>query len=136
MAGGRKPELKAIDGGLSRVPAPPKTLTTAEAREEWRRAAQDLIDRKVLAKSDLPALEAYAMAFAQMKRLQPLAAEADPIIVAKSGAVKNHPAHVAFQKYLTIVLRYQSELGLTPASRNRRANQMPTQGDEWDEFDL
>lgn len=135
MAPGPRPTLKAIDGGLSRVPAPPKGMTLA-ARQEWKRAAQELIDRKVLAKSDLPALEAYAIAFAMVQKLQPIAAKADPIIVAKAGAVKNHPAHVQLQKYLTIVLRYQAELGLTPASRNRRASLAPSQGDEWAEYDL
>lgn len=135
MAGGPKPALRAIEGGLSKVPAPPKGLTL-QARQEWKRAAQDLIDRKVLAKSDLPALEAYAVAFGMMQKLQPIAAKADPIMISKAGAVKNHPAHVALQKYLAIVARFQAELGLTPASRNRRANQAPTEGDEWAEYDL
>lgn len=133
---GRKPALITIEGGLSKVPSPPKGLNS-EAREEWRRAAKDLIDRKVLAKSDLPALEAYSVAYAMMRKLQPIANSADPIIVnEKTGAVKKHPAHVALQSYLHLCLRYQGELGLTPASRNRRASQVPTEGDEWSEYDL
>lgn len=135
MRGGRKPALKVIDGALSRIPAAPKGLT-AEARQEWKRAAQDLIDRKVLAKSDLPALEAYAVAFGMLQKIQPIAAKAEPIMISKAGGVKTHPAHTALQKYLAIVLRFQGELGLTPASRNRRASLSPSAGDEWEEFDL
>lgn len=135
MAAGPKPVLRSIEGGLSKVPAPPPGLT-AEGRQEWKRAAQDLIDRKVLAKSDLPALEAYATAFGMMRQLQPIAAKAEPIMISKAGGVKTHPAHTALQKYLALVLRFQGELGLTPASRNRRASQAPTAGDEWSEFDL
>lgn len=135
MRGGRKPALRAIEGGLSRVPAPPAGLS-AQGRQEWKRAAQDLIDRKVLAKSDLPALEAYATAFGMMRQLQPIAAKAEAIMISKTGGVKTHPAHTGLQKYLALVLRFQGELGLTPASRNRRASQAPTAGDEWAEYDL
>jgi len=136
MAPGCKPNLRAIDGGLAKVPPAPKTLGP-EAREEWRRAAQDLVDRKVLAKSDLPALEAYAVAYAMMRKLQPIAAKSDPVIInEKTGAVKKNPAHVMLTNYLNICLRYQGELGLTPASRNRRAVSAPTAGDEWDQYDL
>jgi len=133
---GSKPALKAIDGGLSKVPAPPAGLT-ADARQEWKRATKDLIDRKVLAKSDLPVMEAYVVAFGGMRQLQPIAAKAEPFIVNKNtGAIKQHPAHANLQRYLNLVLRYQSELGLTPASRNRRGSQAPANGDEWDEYDL
>lgn len=135
MRGGPKPSLRTIEGGLSKVPAPPSGLNAA-ARQEWKRAAKDLIDRKVLARSDLPALEAYAMAFGAMQQIQPIAAKAEPIMISKAGGVKTHPAHTALQKYLAIVLRFQGELGLTPASRNRRASQAPTAGDEWAEYDL
>lgn len=120
---------------MARIPAPPKGLDVA-ARDEWRRAAQDLIDRKVLAKSDLPALEAYAIAYGMVRKLQPIAGAAEPIIISERGGVKTHPAHTALQKYLTIVLRYQSELGLTPASRNRRAMQGPAADDPFGAFDL
>lgn len=134
---GRKPVLKSIDGGLSDVPPPPKGLGP-EARQEWTRAAKDLIDRKVLAKSDLPALEQYAIAAGMVKKLQPLANESDPVIVAKSGAVKQHPTHVMLTKYLNLCLRYCSELGLTPASRNRKsfnAGHLPND-DPWADMDL
>src|SRR5690606_31334390 len=105
---GRKPVLRAIEGGLSKVPAPPKGLGP-EAHQEWRRAAQELIDRKVLAKSDLPALEAYSVAYAMMRKLQPIAAKADPLLFnERTGAIKKHPAHVQLQAYLNLVLRYQS----------------------------
>lgn len=137
MRPGSKPALKSIEGGLSKVPAPPKGLG-ADARDEWRRAAKDLIDRKVLARSDLPALEAYAVAYAMMKKIEPIAAKSDPIIInEKTGAIKKNPAHIMLQNYLNLCLRYQGELGLTPASRNRKSMQPAAAGDDpWSEYDL
>lgn len=133
---GRKPVLKSIEGGLSNVPPPPKGLGP-EARAEWSRAAKDLIDRKVLARSDLPTLEQYAIVAGMVKKLQPIAAGSDPVIVAQSGAVKQHPAHVMLAKYLNLCLRYSGELGLTPASRNRKSfNAGPAGDDPWADMDL
>ena len=117
---GVKPQLRAIEGGLSKVPAAPARLAP-KAREEWRRAARELVDQKLLAKGDLQALEHYAIAAGMVKQLQEIAAKSPPIIVnEKSGAVKQHPAHVMLAKHLTIALRFAAELGLTPASRHRK----------------
>lgn len=117
---GVKPQLRSIEGGLSKVPPPPARLAP-EAREEWRRAARELIDLKILARSDLQTLEQYAIAAGMVKQLQEIAAKSQPIIVnEKSGAVKQHPAHVMLAKHLTLSLRFAAELGLTPAARNRK----------------
>ena len=127
---GVKPQLRAIEGGLSKVPAAPARLAP-EAREEWRRAARELIDLGVLAKSDLQTLEQYAIAAGMVKQLQEIAAKAPPIITnEKSGAVKQHPAHVMLTKHLTLALRFASELGLTPAARNRKGFQQGSKADE------
>jgi len=120
---GVKPQLRAIEGGLSKVPPPPAGLN-AVAREEWKRAGKDLIDMGVLARSDLPTLEMYATCRAMVKKLRPLADKADAFIVnEKTGAIKQHPVHANLTKYLTLCLRYEGELGLTPAARNRKGFQ-------------
>lgn len=123
MARGLKPKLRSIEGGLSKVPPPPSGLNAA-AREEWRRTCAELIERQALAPSDLPAIEMYATARAMVRKLRPLADKADPFIVnEKSGGIRPHPAHSSLSKFLTLCLRYESELGLTPAARNRKGFQ-------------
>lgn len=45
------------------------------------------------------------------------------IVNEKTGAIKQHPVHANLTKYLTLCLRYEGELGLTPAARNRKGFQ-------------
>lgn len=128
---GVKPQLRAIEGGLSKVPAAPAGLNSS-AREEFRRAAQDMLDLKLLTKSDIPALGQLANARAMVKKLRPMADKADPIIVnEKTGATKQHPAYVMLEKFMSLCLRYEGELGLTPAARARKGFQQ--QGSKADE---
>ncbi|MHA6644563.1 phage terminase small subunit P27 family [Mesorhizobium sp. A623] len=130
MVAGVKPILKSIEGGLAKVPPAPRDLAP-DAREEWRRAAKELIDLKILTKSDLQALEQYAIAAGMVKQLQAIASKSPPIISnEKSGAVKQHPAHVMLAKYLTLALRFAAELGLTPAGRHRKGMQQGSKADE------
>ena len=117
---GLKPQLTAIEGGLSKVPPVPKGMLP-EGREEWRRVAKQLIELNALREADLKALEHYAIAAGMVKKIQPEANEAPPILVSKSGAVKTHPAHTMLTRYLSIVKQYEAELGLTPVSRGRKA---------------
>ncbi|MBU4529779.1 MAG: P27 family phage terminase small subunit [Hoeflea sp.] len=120
MAAGRKPQLRAIEGGLSKIPPAPAGLNPT-ARAEWNRTCGELIDRSALAKSDLPTIEMYATCRAMVVKFRPLADKAEPFLVnEKTGAIKKHPAHIALTNYLTLCLRYESELGLTPAARNRK----------------
>ena len=48
----------------------------------------------------------------------------------KTGAIKQHPVHANLTKYLTLCLRYEGELGLTPAARNRKGFQQGSKADE------
>lgn len=116
---GVKPQLRAIEGGLSKVPPTPKGLA-AEGRNEWRKVSEQLITMKLLKQSDLHALEHYCIASGMVKRLQIEANKVPPILCVASGAIKTHPAHTMLARYLTIAKNYESELGLTPASRNRK----------------
>lgn len=125
---GRKPELKAIDGGLARLPPAPSWLP-AEAKAEWRRVVPGLRARKTLTREDLPMLEAYCLAAGTVRRMQAtLASEGDTITSAK-GEVRRHPAFQTMFQALTESRRLAAELGLTPASRNKAA---PTENDDDD----
>lgn len=123
---GRKPELKAIEGGLSRLPPAPSWLPK-EGRDEWRRVLPGLLARKVLTREDLPMLEAYCLAAGTVRRMQAtIAAEGDTIADDKGGK-RRHPAFQTMFQALTESRRLAAELGLTPASRGKAA---ATEGDD------
>lgn len=121
---GLKPKLEAIEGGLSKVPAPPRDLD-ADARTEWKKAAGDLVAQRFLARSDLPVLELYAVAMGQVRKLQPLANREPAVIATRSGAVKTNPTHTMLARYMTVAKNCAAELGLTPASRHRKGMRKP-----------
>ncbi len=129
---GRKPELKAIEGGLSRLPPAPSWLPS-EGKAEWRRVVPGLRNRKTITREDLPMLEAYCLAAGTVRRMQgTIAAEGD-MVTNEKGDQKRHPAFQTMFQALTECRRLAAELGLTPASRNKAA---ATEGDGNDLADL
>lgn len=129
---GRKPELKAIEGGLSRLPPAPSWLPK-EAKDEWRRVVPGLRERKTLTREDLPMLEAYCLAAGTVRRMQATIAADGDHITNEKGDMKRHPAFQTMFQALTECRRLAAELGLTPASRNKAA---ATEGDDDDLSDL
>lgn len=131
---GRKPELKAIEGGLARLPPAPPWLPT-EAKAEWRRVTAALKGRRTITKADLPMLESYCLAAGTVRRMQAtIATEGDHITTGK-GEVKRHPAFQTLFQALTESRRLAAELGLTPASRNK-ATPTDVSDDELSGLDL
>lgn len=115
---GRKPELRAIEGGLSRIPRAPSWLPP-EARAEWTRLVPELRARRTLTRADLPVFESYCLAVGLVRRSQnTIAAEGD-FVVGDRGQLRRHPAHATLFQALTESRRLGAELGLTPASRNK-----------------
>lgn len=131
---GRKPNLTAIEGGLSRLPPAPSWLPQ-EAKTEWRRVVPALRDRRTITKADLPMLEAYCLAAGTVRRAQGIIASEGDIIETDRGDKRRHPAFQTMFQALTESRRLAAELGLTPASRNKaKASDAPA--DEMDEWDL
>jgi P27 family predicted phage terminase small subunit len=129
---GRKPDLKAIEGGLARMPPAPSWLPK-EGKDEWRRVVPGLRARKTLTREDLPMLEAYCLAAGTVRRMQAtIAAEGDHITDEK-GSTRRHPAFQTMFQALTESRRLAAELGLTPASRSKAA---ATDGSDDDLADL
>jgi P27 family predicted phage terminase small subunit len=114
---GRKPELKAVDGGLERLPKSPSSLSP-EARAEWRRVAPELQRRRTLKTCDLTTLENYCEAVATIRRCRTLLAEQGEVIETQQG-LRRHPASVTLISMLAEVRRYAEALGLTPTSRHK-----------------
>lgn len=114
---GRKPELKAIEGGLSKVPAAPSWLP-AEAKAEWRRIWPGLVDRRTVTREDVATVEAYCLAVGTARRAQMTIAAEGEILKTEYGP-KRHPAYQTLFQAMTESRRLAAELGLTPASRNK-----------------
>jgi P27 family predicted phage terminase small subunit len=128
---GRKPELKAIDGGLSRLPPAPSWLP-GEAKVEWRRVVSALKGRRTMTKADLPMLESYCLAAGMVRRAQAAIAEQGDTVTTKNGT-RRHPAFQTLFQALTESRRLAAELGLTPASRKKAP---VTDGDDGLDLDL
>ena len=115
---GRKPELKAIEGGLSRLPPAPSWLPP-EGKAEWRRVVPAIRDRRTLTTADLPMLEAYCLAAGTVRRAQAAISSDGDLIANEKGDKRRHPAFQTMFQALTECRRLAAELGLTPASRNK-----------------
>lgn len=134
---GVKPKLTAIEGGLSRMPPVPSRLDRY-GKDEFRKAARELIDAGILAKSDLTVLELYAVTMAQVRKLQPIANKEPAVVRTASGSVKTNPVHTQLNRYITNAKNLAAELGLTPASRHRKGIKKPelNSDDPWSAMDL
>jgi P27 family predicted phage terminase small subunit len=131
---GRKPELKVVEGGLSKAPPAPSWLPT-EAKAEWRRIWPGLIARRTVTREDLPVVESYVLALGMIRRCQAtIAAEGE--MVATTAGPKRHPAFQTMFQALTESRRLAAELGLTPASRNKAVARAPGDDDDLAGLDL
>lgn len=120
---GRKPVLRALDGGLAHIPAPPARLG-GEAREEWFVVLPDLVARRVLEPAVMSSVEAYCLAVGALRECQGIIAR-EGHTVSTPGGPKRHPASIAAAQFLSEQRRWAAELGLTPASRGRAASSTP-----------
>ena len=118
---GRKPA--AIVAGSSPVNSVPKAPAwlSADARKEWKRTAQIMVERKTLTEGDLAALEAFCVAVATVRECQRALAADGMFVTNAKGDVKRHPAAGTMDAASKTLRLYASELGLTPVSRSRPA---------------
>lgn len=132
---GRKPELRAIDGGLSKAPPAPSWLP-AEAKTEWRRIWPGLLARRTITREDLPIVESYCLAAGTVRRMQMTIATEGDTVTTERGDVRRHPAFQTMFQALTESRRLAAELGLTPASRNKAVAREPGEDDDLAGLDL
>ena len=123
---GNKPALKAIDGGLSRVPRAPAWLPK-ESRDEWNRVMPSMIRRRVLTQTDMATIESYCLAVGTVRRCQKTITIEGDTVATKEGS-KRHPAFQTMGQMMTEQRRLAAELGLTPASRGKAGK--PPHGEE------
>lgn len=128
---GRKPELKAIDGGKASVPQPPKWFPN-EAKTEWRRIMPGLVERRILTEEDMGNVENYCLAQAQVRQCQAVLAAEPMFVQSDRSAPRPHPAFRTMHSAMTLARQLAAELGLTPVSRQRAGGQGDDGGgDAW-----
>lgn len=115
---GRKPDLKAIDGGLKGVPAVPASIP-AGLTEEWEGIAAEMVQRKILTTPALGLLESYIIARWTIQEAQKAIAEHGMLTKTAHQMLKPNPACGVLAKALEAVARLGAELGISPAARSK-----------------
>lgn len=118
--GAASPKVPAV----SHAPPAPAKLNKY-GRAEWNRVAPIMVDVGMLTELDLAPLYAYADSFGLVheigEKMKPLAKQ-DPVtgaivVTSPSGAAYLNPLYSARRSAIRDMVRYASELGLTPAGR-------------------
>lgn len=140
MRNGRPPKpanLRVLTGNAGHRPIPAEptplrrrrpcapTWLSALAREEWDRVTDELWRMGVVVELDVAALAGYAESFARWRTAEEAiaaTAAADPVakgLLARmpSGAIVQSPLVGIARRAKLDMLRFASELGLTPAGR-------------------
>lgn len=120
---GRRPEVTAIATNVtalpSALPPPPDTLP-AGMGDLWSTIAADLQSRGLLHHSTLSVLETYVGAVWLAREARKSIARDGPVVQAKDGQPKPHPAGAMLKSANETVARLGAELGITPAARLRK----------------
>ncbi|HEV7293496.1 MAG TPA: phage terminase small subunit P27 family [Devosia sp.] len=137
---GTKPELRSIEGGLSKAPAAPVTLPES-MQALWVETAADLAARGLLHQSMLPVLESYLTSVWMVHLCQKAIAEHGVLVSAGQGQHKANPACGIMSDHLGYIARAADNLGLSAVSRNRPALKAHAQAvndadDPLSEFDV
>lgn len=130
VKGGRKPKATRAAPAMTDAPVMPAFLT-GEAREEWDRIAGDLHLCGYVTRFDAAALGAYCQAFGRWAQAERALAESPELVVrtTNGNTVQSVLVGVA-NKAMADMLRYASELGLTPVSRSRVSPTPPPAADD------
>ncbi|WP_066715919.1 MULTISPECIES: phage terminase small subunit P27 family [Hyphomicrobiales] len=127
MSRGRKAEIKAIDGALSKAPPAPSWLP-AHAKAEWRRVLPQLVAERKIAAHELGTVESYCLAVATMRQAEAAIAANGLTFESESGP-KRRPETTILKENLEAARRLAAELGLTPASRTKNKGGAPGDGE-------
>jgi len=135
---GRKPAATAADGALVKTPPMPQTLPP-EMAKEWRDIARDLVSRRLLTRSSLPALETLLGALWYARLCRTALAEHGPVVKSEKGVIRPNPAAAMLAKQNEVVARLSYEMGVTAAGRNLptiREQESAGNGDDFAEFNV
>jgi P27 family predicted phage terminase small subunit len=108
---GTKPQLVVDNDAVREAPAPPEWMGE-EAKKEWRRVIDALVDRGIFTEADAGNLENYCVAQGHVREFQ------RELSVANSSEAKARFFRMQNQAMAT-ARQLAAELGLTPISRAR-----------------
>ena len=127
MARGRKTEVRALDGALSKAPPPPSWLPV-HAKTEWRRVVPQLVKDRKIAAHELATVEGYCLTVARIREAEAIIAVEGLTFDSDSGP-KRRPETMILKESIEAARRLAAELGLTPASRNKNTGGEPGDGE-------
>lgn len=119
MARGRKAAVTALDGALSCVPSAPSWLPK-HGKVEWRRVMPQLVADRKIAAHELGTVEALCVAVARMREAEE-ALQLHGLTFESDSGPKRRPETSILKESIEAARRLSSELGLTPASRNKNS---------------
>lgn len=131
---GRKPKptaVKRLEGNpgkrpLNRFEPVPESIApecpdwlTQEAKEEWHRLVDKMVNLGTLTEMDMAAFAGYCQSYARWKEAEEFIEKHGTIVKTPSGYWQQVPQVSIAQTNLKIMLKFCSEFGLTPSSRSR-----------------
>jgi P27 family predicted phage terminase small subunit len=142
---GRRPELRAIEGGKDTggdariVPVP--AAIPEDMAAEWRIVIADLNERGLLTDSVIGIVETYIIARWTVRRATESLSKRGMLVSSRDvHSPKANPAAAMLSKAQETVARLSAELGLTPLSRSRKGLQAAPKDkgekDDWASLDL
>jgi len=144
-------QLKVLEGNPGKRPLnenepqlepallrPPKELTDARAKKEWKRVAKILYAAGILTEADQAMLFGYCYWWGEFLRLDEIirANNLDVILVERpdgTTTVKNSPYALERRKSFENAINCAKHLGLSPAERSRLKTAW-SEEDEWETF--
>jgi len=127
VARGRKAEVRALDGALSKAPAAPSWLPE-HGKKEWRRVVPQLVADRKIAAHELQTVESYCVAVARMREAE-IALQKYGLTFESDSGPKRRPETTILKENIEAARRLAAELGLTPASRNKNSGGARGDGD-------
>jgi len=141
---GRKPKptaLKLIQGNPGRrplnghEPKPPAKMPTCPshlsptAKTEWKRLAHVLSEIGLLTLIDRTVLAGYCQAYGRWVEAERKLQETPTLLKTPAGYIQTSPWLAISNKQMELMVKYMSELGLTPSSRARLSVNVPSEED-------
>lgn len=109
---GSEPNVDA----LKKLPNPPSSLGK-EGKSRWKIEGAKMMDKGILAETDLPALEVYCSAWDEVRHCEKVLAEQGEYFFRDNGTMSAHPAIRRKGEAQDRIRAYQREFGMTPSSR-------------------
>ena len=131
---GRKPKptaVKVMEGNPGKrplnmfEPVPDKVAPECpswlndEAKAEWERLADKMVNLGTLTEMDMAAFAGYCQSYARWKEAEEFIEKHGTIVKTPSGYWQQVPQVSIAQTNLKVMLKFCSEFGLTPSSRSR-----------------